>query len=175
VTSLAKQTGAASNLPTRSLRSSAKEKFLAWMGPPPILSDEDASHYQHVLTLVAEAMRPVDILDWFWVRDVTDLEWEIIRFRKIKTFMLGEREFQMIEPTTTQAWLCSTFMSRHKTLERVDRMIMTLELRRDRVYRECERRAAGSVAQLRRAAEQIEDAEFREIEQSDDATQKRAA
>jgi hypothetical protein len=52
-------------------------------------------------------------------------------------------------------------------------MIMALEVRRDRVYRESERRG-GSAARLRRAAEQIEDGEFCEIEQ-DDPVQKRAA
>jgi hypothetical protein len=59
------------------------------------------------------------------------------------------------------------------TLERLDRMIMALEVRRDRVYRESERRG-GSAARLRRAAEQIEDGEFCEIDQ-DDLGQKRAA
>jgi hypothetical protein len=59
------------------------------------------------------------------------------------------------------------------TLERLDRMIMALEVRRDRVYRESKRRG-GSAAPLRRAGEQIEDGEFCEVGQ-EDPVQKRAA
>jgi hypothetical protein len=53
-------------------------------------------------------------------------------------------------------------------------MVMTMEARRNAAYREAERHRIGLGERLRRAAEQVEDAEFREVE---DATgeQKHAA
>ena len=174
----------AGSLAVQPFPASEQEEALAWMGPPPLVPGEDPARHQHVLTLVADAMKPIDILDWFWVRDVTDLEWEAVRLRKIKAFMISQSK--MTKLVATEDWgvgteygsveenLAYALTSRIDTLERVDRMITTLEIRRDRAYRECERRAVGSAAQLRRAAEQIEDAEFREIEQ-DDSPQKRAA
>jgi hypothetical protein len=161
----------------------SEEQALAWMGPPPLVPGEDPAEYEHVLRLVAQAMKPVDIVDWFWVRDVTDLEWEVVRLRKIKAFMISQEKITKIG-TDEEGETCLgdgsdqenlAYAMRHciNTLERLDRMIMALEVRRDRVYRESERRG-GSAARLRRAAEQIEDGEFCEIEQ-DDLGQKRAA
>jgi hypothetical protein len=159
-------------LPAQSFPMSAEEA-LAWMGPAPLVPGEDPAQYKHVQDLVSKAMSPVDILDWFWVRDVTDLEWEVVRLRKIKAFMISQGKMTKFvtdedgELTTQDGSidenLAYAVRSGIDTLERVDRMIMTLELRRDRAYQECERRAAGSAASLRRATEHIEDAEFREV------------
>jgi hypothetical protein len=65
----------------------SEEQALAWMGPPPLVPGEDPAKYEYVLRMVAQAMKPVDIVDWFWVRDVADLEWEVVRLRKIKAKM----------------------------------------------------------------------------------------
>ena len=53
-------------------------------------------------------------------------------------------------------------------LERIDRMVMTMEARRNAAYREAERHRLGLGERLRRAAEQVEDAEFREVEDAAD-------
>jgi hypothetical protein len=49
-------------------------------------------------------------------------------------------------------------------LERIDRMVMTMEARRNAAYREAERYRIGLGERLRRAAEQVEDAELREVD-----------
>jgi hypothetical protein len=51
-----------------------------------------------------------------------------------------------------------------KVLERIDRMVMTMEARRNAAYREAERHRMGLGERLRRAAEQVEDAEFHEVD-----------
>jgi hypothetical protein len=160
-----------------------EEQALAWMGPPPLVPGEDPAQYEHVLRLVAHAMKPVDIVDWFWVRDVTDLEWEVVRLRKIKAFMISQEKMikpgidedgePTVEEGSNEENLACAIRHSINTLERLDRLIMALEVRRDRVYRESERRG-GSATRLHRAAKQIEDAEFCEIEQND-SVQKRAA
>ena len=49
-------------------------------------------------------------------------------------------------------------------LERIDRMVMTMEARRNAAYREAERYRIGLGERLRHATEQVEDAEFREVD-----------
>jgi hypothetical protein len=162
-----KSTPSVSSLPM------TQEQALAWMGPPPLVPGESPTHYQHVLTLVAEAIKPVDIIDWFWVRDITDLEWEVVRLRKIKAYMITREKATKF---TTDEYneltvadgshdenLAFALKSKGDILERIGRMINSLEIRRDRILSEYERRRSGSAARLRRVAEQIEDAEFREI------------
>jgi hypothetical protein len=46
----------------------SEEQALAWMGPPPLVPGEDPAKYEYVLRMVAQAMKPVDIVDWFWAR-----------------------------------------------------------------------------------------------------------
>jgi hypothetical protein len=58
-------------------------------------------------------------------------------------------------------------------IERVDRMIAIMENRRNAAYREAERRRINLGTRLRHAAEQVEDAEFSEVDDSDE--QQRAA
>ena len=51
-------------------------------------------------------------------------------------------------------------------IERIDRMVMTMEARRNAAYREVERHRIGLGERLRRAVEQVEDAEFREVDET---------
>ena len=46
----------------------------------------------------------------------------------------------------------------------IDRMVMTMEARRNAAYREAERYRVGLGERLRRATEPVEDAEFREVD-----------
>ena len=53
-------------------------------GPAPILEVEDASAYEELLAQISSAVKPPDIIGDFWVRDVVDLTWEILRLRRLK-------------------------------------------------------------------------------------------
>jgi hypothetical protein len=52
------------------------------------------------------------------------------------------------------------------SLERIDHMIMTMEARRNAAHREVERHRIGLGERLRRAVEHVEDAEFREVNET---------
>jgi hypothetical protein len=67
-----------------------QQRALGWMGPPPLIPGEDPAAYQHVLAMVADALQPKDIVDWFRVRDVTDQQWEIIRLRPVKASLITQ-------------------------------------------------------------------------------------
>ena len=195
---------------------------LSFLGAPPLIPGEAASDYEQLLTAVINVMKPVDFLETMWTRDVVDLQWEIIRFRRIKADVITsfyedrclerllqtkirEREFEArakekkkkkdivsyegrrLERSAqigeaefeTRAKLlknniASVVAFRIDVLERIDRMVMTMEARRKAAYHEAERHRIGLGERLRHATEQVEDAEFREV---DDAPgeQKRVA
>lgn len=57
-------------------------------GKPPLVRGEESQLYDRVLEAVAEAMEPQDIIDWFYVKDVVDLDWEILRYRRFTSAMI---------------------------------------------------------------------------------------
>src|SRR5262245_38647915 len=57
---------------------------LALFGPPPLLEGEDTAAYDELLVRISGAVKPADILEEIWVRDVVDLVWEAFRLRRLK-------------------------------------------------------------------------------------------
>ena len=59
------------------------------LGAPVLLEGEDEAAYAQLLSKVAAAVSPNDIIEEFWVRDVVDLMWETMRLRRLKTNLLA--------------------------------------------------------------------------------------
>src|SRR6516164_3896045 len=57
---------------------------LSFLGIPPLIPGEAAQDYEQLLHAVINVMKPVDFLEMMWTRDIVDLQWDIIRFRRIK-------------------------------------------------------------------------------------------
>jgi hypothetical protein len=53
-------------------------------GPPPILPGEDRSAYAALLERLSGDVKPKDMVERIWVRDIVDHTWEILRLRRIK-------------------------------------------------------------------------------------------
>jgi len=150
---------------------------LSFLGAPPLIPGEAASDYQQLLAAVTNEMKPNDFMETIWTRDIVDLQWDIIRFRRIKADLItiryersnahlaaSELNFKRILKKTLKDDIASVVAVNIDALERIDRMVMTMEVRRNAAYREAERHRIGLGERLRRAAEQIEDAEFREVD-----------
>jgi hypothetical protein len=60
-------------------------------GAPPILPGEDAAAYEALLARVSADVKPADIIEKIWVRDVVDHTWEIFRWRRIKKTLVSAR------------------------------------------------------------------------------------
>ena len=90
-----------------------------------------------------------------------------------RSAQIGEAEFET-RAKLLKNNIASVVAFRIDVLERIDRMVMTMEARRKAAYHEAERHRIGLGERLRHATEQVEDAEFREV---DDAPgeQKRVA
>jgi hypothetical protein len=149
-----------------------------------LIPGEAASDYEQLLTAVINVMKPVDFLEMMWTRDIVDQQWDIIRFRRIKADLITHRyEHARLLPTiplvsteteNSNGQLASIVAININNIERIDRMVMTMEARRNAAYREAERYRIGLGERLRRVAEQVEDAEFREVDNAP-GEQKRVA
>ena len=53
-------------------------------GPAPVLRGEDTKAYDLLLEQVSTTVKPSDIIEDIWVRDIVDLTWEILRLRRYK-------------------------------------------------------------------------------------------
>lgn len=67
-----------------------------------ILKGEEEEQYRRILEEVTRSVRPADIIEQFWVRDVTDLLWEALRLRRLKGSLLHAATrhglFEVLEP-----------------------------------------------------------------------------
>ena len=74
---------------TKSMTSApARVQRLAFFGPPPLLEGEDAALYDDLVGRMCAAVKPVDIIDELYMADVVTLEWEIMRWRRLKFSLL---------------------------------------------------------------------------------------
>ena len=61
---------------------------LALFGSPVLLAGEDDAAYHELLSRVRAAIKPVDIIDEMFIADVVSLEWEVLRWRRLKSSLL---------------------------------------------------------------------------------------
>jgi hypothetical protein len=57
-------------------------------GPAPLIEGEDAGAYDELLVRISAAVRPHDIFEEIWVRDIVDLVWEAFRLRRLKACVM---------------------------------------------------------------------------------------
>jgi hypothetical protein len=60
----------------------------ALFGQPLLLEGEDAAAYDELLAGVRAAVNPADALDEMFIGDVVSLEWEVLRWRRLKWSLL---------------------------------------------------------------------------------------
>jgi hypothetical protein len=53
-------------------------------GPPLVLEGEDSAAYDELLGRVYAAVKPVDVIDEILISDAVALEWEVLRWRRLK-------------------------------------------------------------------------------------------
>lgn len=58
------------------------------LGPPALIAGEDEAHYAELLDRVLEAVSPADFLEEMWVRDIVDLRWQALRYRRLQANLL---------------------------------------------------------------------------------------
>lgn len=62
---------------------------LPFLGPPALVAGEQPGAYYEFLARVTGALKPGDILEEIWVREIVDLVWEGFRLRRAKANLLS--------------------------------------------------------------------------------------
>ena len=70
---------------------------LAVFGPPLLLEGEDAAAYDELLARVCAAVKPADIIDEMFIADIVALEWEVLRWRRLKWTLMQETGLNALE------------------------------------------------------------------------------
>jgi hypothetical protein len=180
---------------------------LALFGPAPLFEGEDTAAYDELLVRISGAVKPADIFEEIWVRDIVDLVWEALRLRRLKANLMTATAYrglqQILNPLVgfleeeklARAWaardqnaikrvdkllasagltmdavMAQTLSISLDDIERIDRMIATAEVRRNAILREVDRHRTTWGQELRRAAQQAEEAGFKLIEAQSDKT-----
>jgi hypothetical protein len=69
---------------------SISSEILSLFGAPPLLGTEKIQRYDAMLTAFWNVIRPQDVIEAFWVKDLTDFRWEMRRMRNLKTRLIEE-------------------------------------------------------------------------------------
>ena len=70
-------------------------------GPPQLLQGEDAAAYDELLSRICAAISPVDVIDEMLIADVVSLEWDVLRWRRLKTSLIRSLELKVLKPFLT--------------------------------------------------------------------------
>src|SRR5216684_15554 len=56
---------------------------------PPLIAAEQQSAYDELLARVTETLKPADVLEHVFIRDIVDLVWEVLRLRRLKANLMA--------------------------------------------------------------------------------------
>jgi hypothetical protein len=66
-------------------------------GPPQLIDGEDGRAYQELHERVRLSLEPADIFEEIWVRDIVDLQWEVLRWRRLKSSLMAASAFKGLQ------------------------------------------------------------------------------
>ena len=182
-------------IPDASVHAPAARENLAPVpfGPAPLAEGEDAAAYDELLLRISCAVRPADIFEEIWVRDIVDLTWEVLRLRRFAACLMTvgarralELDLRPLVGYDQAQGLARGFAARVPaavsevaehfaangiamenlaakglglqldSIERVDRMTMAAEARRNAALREIDRHRTTLARRLRAAVAEAE-------------------
>jgi hypothetical protein len=138
-------------------------------GPPPLLEGEDSAAYDKIFIHISTAVKPSDTLEDIWVRDVVDLQWDVLRWRRLKMNLMAAglrtKLNQLIKDSND---LVNDFAARKpNAIKRVNRMLASAGLTLDAIMAQA---LAPNLAQIEciermtAKAEERRDGALREVE-----------
>jgi hypothetical protein len=80
----------------------AKVQRLTLFGSPQLLEGEDAAAYDELLARVRAAVKPVDVIEEMFIADAVFLEWEVLRWRRLKLSLMQVRGIKALKSFLTE-------------------------------------------------------------------------
>jgi len=142
------------------------------LGSLPLLQGEKRADYERLRAAVIAEMKPADLMEMIWTNDIIYLEWDIIRFRRAK----GNYLRHLAAPDLPRLGfspkldegphmnVAKGIAENIHSLDLLERMIASMEQRRNAAYDRAEQRRVNLGNRLRQTVAQVEDAEFRELD-----------
>ena len=75
------------------------DEQLALFGLPPLINGEDLNSYKALETRISSSVKPADILEHIWVRDVIDISWEVLRWRRLEANLMRANAYRGMRET----------------------------------------------------------------------------
>jgi hypothetical protein len=69
-------------------------QITTFAGPPALIAGESPADYDELHARVYQALRPSDIIEQIWIRDVVDLVWEVFRLRRLRANLMAAAAYQ---------------------------------------------------------------------------------
>jgi hypothetical protein len=134
-------------------------------GDPPVLRGEDENLYDTLMVQFTKLVEPKDLIEWWWVKDLTDHSWEIRRLRRFKVLFVEVKRDQAHEnlqvfalaKVDEDAEYVPVPVPDDDKYKSVDKLISSAEMRRSATLREIERRREHLARRLREASDQMID------------------
>ena len=121
----------------------AEPARLGCFGPAPLFEGEDSAGYDELLARVSGAIKPSDIIEEIWIRDIVALTWEALRLRRVRAALLTAKRHvgvkQLLRPLYgTEVYDLSEQWARREgeAVAAVDRHLATAGLTMDAVMAE---------------------------------------
>ncbi len=118
----------------------AEPARLGCFGPAPLFEGEDSAGYDELLARVSGAIKPADIIEEIWIRDIVALTWEALRLRRVRAALLTAKRHvgvkQLLRPLYgTEVYDLSEQWARREgeAVAAVDRRLATAGLTMDAV------------------------------------------
>ena len=152
----------------------AEPARLSCFGPAPLFEGEDSAGYDELLARVSGAIKPADIIEEIWIRDIVALTWEALRLRRARAALLAANRYaglkRVLSPLCgTKAYALSEQWARREdeAVAAVDRHLATAGLTMDAVMAQTMSEEIELVEKMDRmiaSAEIRRNATLREIE-----------
>jgi hypothetical protein len=75
-----------------------------FFGPPALIPGEDPTAYEMLLARITAAVQPKDVFEEIWVHEIVDLEWAVLRWRRLKAnlFRVGTADgaYTVLRPSS---------------------------------------------------------------------------
>jgi hypothetical protein len=85
-------------IPKTSSKSTTSTRARTLFGQPQLLEGEDATTYDELLGRLCAAVKLVDIIDEIFTSDVAQLEWEVLRWRRLKLNLMRKLQLEALKP-----------------------------------------------------------------------------
>jgi hypothetical protein len=149
----------------------------ALFGEPPVWRGESVSDYNKIMIHFSKLIKPRDIIEAWWIKDLTDNTWEIRRLRRLKVLLVevrrdawhdnlemhaaalghGAEDDPLVPIPDSEMDSAKIFMNLIDAYKKVDALIASTEKRRNQTLREIGRHREQLARHLRKASDEIID------------------